>query len=177
MSQHFAYWEASCGNKPKKCMMKSPGVCHCFYCNPHESAIEESDNVFVEADGLRRRVPVHFVHDCKVCHKEFRCVPPTPRMLGDTPSKRQAPPPPPTPPSPPPPSHRHKTHTHYVNRLASVWFSSPMATIMKKQAASSSVAISVSGNGTGSIPTGLSPIDITRNIGCLTDYYKLRGNQ
>jgi hypothetical protein len=135
------------------------------------------------------RLTIPYVHNCQTaqtfvfqtdCHYcttkvSFPCR--NTLLTGDTPSKRQAPPPPPTPPSPPPPSHRHKTHTHYVNRLASVWFSSPMATIMKKQAASSSVAISVSGNGTGSIPTGLSPIDITRNIGCLTDYYKLRGNQ
>ena len=57
--------------RKRTCLMKHPGVCHCWHCVPPGPA-------HVRVQGQT----VHYYHSCDVCQDRFRCIPAIPPFWG-----------------------------------------------------------------------------------------------
>ena len=66
--------------RKQTCLMKRPGVCHCWHCVPPVPA---------HAVQLPRH-QVHYYHYCHVCLHKFRCIPAVPPWRGMPPSQNVA---------------------------------------------------------------------------------------
>ena len=66
--------------RKKRCLLKRPGVCHCWHCVPPVPA----------HDVQLPRHEVHYYHDCHVCLNKFRCIPAIPPCRSMPPSRNVA---------------------------------------------------------------------------------------